>query len=248
MKISVVTVCYNSAKTIGDTLESFFGQDHSEKELVVIDGVSTDGTLKVIRSFPQERMIVISEPDSGVYDAMNKGLEYYTGEAVGFLNSDDCFSDPYALSAISETLHNVDITYGHIDIVTDHMSKQVVRAWKSSTHVPGSFRTGWTPAHPTFYTRRRVVDAVGRFDLRFRVASDYDYMLRALELHGFRSVLCDRVLVRMKRGGISTNGIRAYVTGNLEARRSRRVRFGASGFDWALIAKPLRKLPQLWPR
>lgn len=247
MKLSVVTVCRNSASTIGRTLESFFAQHHPDKELVVIDGASTDGTLNIVRSFGPERLTLISEPDQGIYDAMNKGLRAFRGEAVGFLNSDDCFSDAEALGAIADGLAECDIVFGNLDIVTSHEHRRVIRRWRARPYVRGAFKRGWMPPHPTFYCHRQVVESVGPFDLRYHVAADYDFMLRCLELTSFTARSIDRILVDQLHGGRSTSGLGASIHHNLEALDSRRRRLGAGRFDFALIGKPIRKISQLFP-
>jgi glycosyltransferase involved in cell wall biosynthesis len=245
IEISVVTVCFNSAATIRHAVESFLAQDHADKEMLLIDGGSTDETLEIVRSYGSDRIVVRSGPDKGIYDAMNKGLAAYSGDAVGFLNSDDRFADSGALSAIAGALDGADMVYGDLDFVLDHVSRHVVRKWRSTPFRRGAFRSGWMPPHPTFYMRRQVADSVGLFDLRYRIAADYDYMLQAFELHPHSAVRIDRVLIEMQHGGSSTSGIGAYLRSNLEAHRSRRQRLGVGPLDRAFLAKPLRKLPQL---
>jgi len=214
VKISVITVCCNSARTLGYTLESFFCQNYPEKELVVIDGASTDETLNIIRSFPQERMIVISEPDN------------------------------QALFEIARALGDSDIAFGNIDFVADHVSSRVVRKWRGSEYNRGAFRRGWMAPHPSCYARRAVVDAVGFFDLKYQTAADYDWMLRAFELQEFRARFLDRTLVDMQVGGNSTSGISAYIRSNIESLQARRKHLGTGVIDLALFAKPLRKVTQ----
>jgi glycosyltransferase involved in cell wall biosynthesis len=245
VRISVVTVCRNAAATIGEALDSFFRQSHPDKELLVVDGASTDGTLGVVRSFARDGLTVISEPDRGLYDAMNKGLRRFGGEAVGFLNADDRFHDEGALAAVAAALESADICYADLDFVDAARRAQVVRRWRSTPWRKGGFRRGWMPAHPTFYCRRRVVDEVGGFDLRYRLAADYDFMLRALELADFDAVHVPRVLVDMGAGGRSSASLRARVSHNLEALASRRRWLGAGLVDYALFAKPLGKAGQL---
>ncbi|MBV9995201.1 MAG: glycosyltransferase [Caulobacteraceae bacterium] len=242
MRISVVTVCRNAAATIGRALESFFQQDHPRKELVVVDGASTDKTLEVVQAFASPELKVISEPDRGLYDAMNKGLGLFAGEAVGFLNADDRFHDPSALSAIAASLERADLCYGDLDVVSD--GRRVVRRWRSTLWRKGGFLRGWMPPHPTFYCRRQVVEQVGRFDLRYRLAADYDFMLRALELGAFQPARVQRVLIDMGDGGLSTAGVRARIRHNLEALDSRRRWLGVGPVDYALFAKPLGKVAQ----
>src|SRR3954466_4177177 len=149
MKISVVTASFNSEATIGFTIESFLGQSHAEKEMLVIDGASGDGTLKIVESFASDAIRVFSEPDKGVYDAMNKGFHLFQGDAIGFLNSDDTFHDSRALGEIAAALQDSDIVYGDLDMVTDHRSKRVVRSWRGGSFKHNSFQLGWVPPHPT---------------------------------------------------------------------------------------------------
>lgn len=244
MKMSVITVAYNAAATIGYTLESFLLQDHPDKELLVIDGASKDDTLRVVEQFASDQIRVVSEPDKGLYDAMNKGLALFTGEAVGFLNADDRYNDAKVLSDISAALAAADIVYGDLDFVANHVDGLVVRTWRGTPWRKGAFQRGWMPAHPTFYMRRRVAEAVGGFDTSLRIAADYDYMLRALELGGFDSQLISRTLVQMMTGGASTSGLRGYLKSNLEALRARRRWLGSGLVDAALLAKPLGKVGQ----
>ncbi|MER8578407.1 glycosyltransferase family 2 protein [Mesorhizobium sp. M0965] len=248
MKISVLTVCWNSAATIRHTIDSFLAQDHGDKELVVIDGNSSDKTLAIVRSYPQEQIRLVSEPDKGMYDALNKGLRLYTGDAVGVLNSDDCFHDRTALGRISAALEQADIVHGDLDFVENHVNKRVLRRWRAVPRPAKGFQTGWMPAHPTFYVRRNVAETVGMFDLGLKVASDYDWMLRAVELHGFKSVTTNNVLVDMMVGGVSTRSLASYIGHNFEALRSRRQWLRSGPIDYALLAKPARKLGQFLSR
>src|SRR5690348_16400997 len=161
MKISVVMVSYNSAATIGLAIESFLHQTHPRKELIVVDGASRDRTREIIDAFRGPDVMVVSEPDRGIYDAMNKGLGLFTGDAIGFLNSDNRFSNDGALAAIAEGLAEADIVYGDLDFVKDHAGRQVTRRWRSTPYRRGAFRHGWMPPHPTVYCRRQVVERVG---------------------------------------------------------------------------------------
>lgn len=249
MKISVVTVCLNSAATIAGTLRSFVEQTHPDRELILIDGGSRDETLHVAREFRHPQIRIFSEPDKGIYDAMNKGLGAYTGDAVGFLNSNDTFHDTDALASIALGLGNADAVYGDIVFVTDHSSKTVVRTWAAGRYRRGCFRSGWLPPHPTFYIRRELANRTGRFDLQYGSASDYDFMLRALELHAATVQYIPRILVDFQIGGRSTRNLSGYVAANLLCLKSRRRNLHAPVVDLALIAKPLRKLNQFhWRR
>lgn len=244
MKISVVTVCFNAERTIAATIESFLAQTCSEKELIVIDGASPDGTVRLVEGFDSPEITVYSEPDRGLYDAMNKGLARYRGDAVGFLNADDRLSDNQSLACIAEALETCDMVSGNLDFVRDHRSGEIVRRWRGSPYKRGAFWRGWMAAHPTFYVRRHVVDAVGRFDLAYRIAADYDFMLRAYELHDFRSRHIGEILIHMQAGGKSTAGLGAYIKSNREALRSRQYWLRSGPVDLALVAKPLGKIGQ----
>lgn len=249
MKISVVTAAYNSAATIGYTIDSFLAQTWEDAELIVVDGASPDGTADIARGYDDPRIRVFSEPDKGLYDAFNKGFLHYTGDAIGYLNSDDRYHDAHALAAIAGALDAHDVVHGHLDFVADHASARVVRRWRATPWRPGGFQRGWMAAHPTFYVRRAVAERVGEFDRAFRIAGDYDFMIRALALDpSVRVGLVDRVLVDMMVGGVSTGGLGAYVKGNLESLRSRRRWLGAGVVDRALLAKPLGKLGQFLSR
>jgi glycosyltransferase involved in cell wall biosynthesis len=244
VRVSVVTVSYNAGRTIGHTLESFFEQTHADKELVVVDGGSTDDTLAIVGSFATDGVRVVSERDRGLYDAMNKGLRLFGGQAVGFLNADDRYNDAAVLADIAGALDEVDIVYGDLDFVDSHEAGKVVRSWRGKPFVAGAFRRGWMPPHPTFYARRAVVEAVGEFDLGMKISADYDFMLRALELNGFSSRFLPRVMIRMLTGGASTAGLGSYVRGNVEALRARRRWLGSGVVDAAFLAKPLGKVGQ----
>jgi glycosyltransferase len=245
MKISVVTASFNSEATIGFAIESFLKQTHADKEMLVIDGVSRDRTLKIVESFATPDIRVFSEPDKGVYDAMNKGLHRFSGDAVGFLNSDDTFHDTDVLADIARGLADADIVYGDIDMVTDHRTKRVKRIWRGGTFHSYSFQLGWVPPHPAFYIRRGVVETVGDYDLSYVTTADYDYMLRALALHDFRIRYLPRVFADFQIGGISTSGLGVTIRGNLECLRSRRQHLGAPPVDAAFFLRFARRIVQI---
>ena len=251
MKISVVTVAYNSARTIAHTLKSFLAQDWPQRELIVVDGGSTDGTQAIVEQAMAKApglIRMISERDKGLYDAMNKGFALFQGDAIGFLNSDDAFRDEAVVRAIAETLETRQTAFGHLDFVTDHDSKAITRRWRSAMPPQNGFRSGWMPAHPTFYARRAVAEKVGLFNLSYRTAADYDWMLRACELTGYDLGLIDRVMVNMMAGGQSTNNWQSYAKHNIEALKVRRIHYDAGLVDFAFFAKPLRKLTQFAKR
>jgi glycosyltransferase len=241
MKISVVTAAYNSGETIAYTIESFLAQSHRDKEMLVIDGVSGDDTVKIVESFRSPDIRLMSEKDNGVFDAMNKGLHLFQGEAVGFLNSDDTFHDNGVLEAIAEAMQDSDIVYGDLDMVTDHRTKRVVRSWRGGTFHRYSYQLGWGPPHPSFYMRREVAQKVGDYDLSYITTADYDYMLRALALNSFRISYLPRIFADFQIGGISTKDWGVTVRGNLECLRSRREHLHAPVIDAALFLRLIRR-------
>jgi len=245
MKISVITAAYNSQETIAFTIESFLSQNHPDKELIVVDGASTDNTVKIVESYRSPEIRLFSEKDSGVYDAMNKGFHRFTGDVVGFLNSDDTFHDAGVLSDIAVGLADSDIVYGDLDMVTDHRTKRVTRIWRGGTYHRYSFQLGWVPPHPTFYMRRKVAETVGDYDLSYVTTADYDYMLRALALHDFRARYLPRVFVDFQVGGISTSGLGVTIRGNLECLRSRRQHLNAPIIDPAFFLRFARRIFQI---
>ena len=218
MRLSVITVCFNSAATIADTLSSVAAQEGVEIEHIVVDGASTDGTLDAIRSHPWTPALVISEPDRGIYDAMNKGIAAATGEAVGFLNADDVFASSTALRSIAQALDHpaTDAVYGDLVYVRENDLGAVVRYWRSGPFRPGASASGWAAPHPTFYVRRRLLEQHGGFDLRFKVAGDAELIMRLLERHRIRVRYLPEVLVRMRVGGVSNRSVHNVLRGNAE--------------------------------
>lgn len=246
MRISVITVTYNSAATIEHTLRSFVSQDYCNKELVIIDGGSSDATIDIVERFRISDAIIVSEADRGIYDAMNKGLRLYSGEAFGFLNSDDKFSSSMSLSSIAEGLKKTDTVYGHLRFVNSHEQSEAVRFWHASSRPQSGFKSGWAPPHPTFYCRRSVSESVGDFDTTFRIAADYDWMLRALDIVGVSDSVVNALLVDQMLGGVSTRSLQSRLIGNVEKLKARQKNFGSAGLDIASIAMPISKLKQLF--
>jgi VanZ family protein len=176
---------------------------------------------------------------------MNKGLRLYRGDAIGYLNSDDCYHDRYALARIAEALAIHDIVHGNLNFVSEHQAKEVVRRWRGTPFQPGAFRMGWMPAHPTFYIRRKIAERTGFFDPSLTIAADYDFMLRAMENGPVRTAFIDHVQIDMMTGGNSTASWKGYVQGNLESLWSRQRWLGSGVVDYAIIGKPARKVRQI---
>ena len=244
LKVSILTPCFNSIKTIGYTVESVLKQDYRNFEVLVLDGGSDDGTQKLVESFKCDNVTIMSRKDRGMYDALNNGLLSFTGDAVGVLNSDDRYHDSTVLTKIADQLSLFDMVHGHLNFVRDHESGPIIRKWRLKSRPNSGFRSGWMPAHPTFYVRRRVAEATGLFNLKYDTAADYDWMLRAVDVEQFSLGEVDHVLIDMMIGGKSTAGIRASLQHNLEALQARRHWLNANVIDYAFFAKPLGKLGQ----
>lgn len=216
MKISIITATYNSGKTVGDTLKSVLAQTYHDYELLVVDGASKDNTLEVVKKMEPlfgGRMRYISEPDKGIYDAMNKGIRMATGEVIGILNSDDFYTSDDALACIAWTLENekVDAVYGDIHYVDDEDLKKCVRYYSSKPFRRWMMRLGFMPAHPSFYCRKEVYEKFGAFDAEnYRVAADFENLLRLIFVNKIKTHYINKDFVTMRTGGASNSGLESH--------------------------------------
>ncbi|WPY96243.1 glycosyltransferase family 2 protein (plasmid) [Limimaricola variabilis] len=217
MKISIVTAVWNRARTIGEALESVQRQSHRDIEHVIQDGGSTDGTLQVIERLADERTCVVSERDSGIYDAINTGIARATGDVIGLMHSDDIFASDNVLSDVAVALadREVDGVYGDLQYVSATDPDRVIRYWRSGSYGPSALKRGWMPPHPTLYLRREVFERWGAYDTSFRISADYDAMLRWLN-NGVRLAYVPRVLVKMRVGGQSNASLGSILRKSLE--------------------------------
>lgn len=212
MKISIVTATYNSGATLRDTMESVLRQTHADVEHIIVDGASNDNTMDIVRELESRyggRLRYVSEPDRGIYDAMNKGIAMATGEVVGILNSDDFYSAPDVLERVAVEMQDgdVDAVYGDIHYVDDADLTRCVRRYSSRSFRPWKMRFGFQPAHPSFYCRREVYGRLGAFDIGFRVAADFENLLRLIFLGRIRTRYVPVDFVTMRTGGASTSGL-----------------------------------------
>lgn len=204
MKISVITVAYNSAATIADTVRSVADQTYLDVEHLVIDGRSSDDTIQVVEANRHPYLILSSEPDEGIYDAMNKGLIRATGDIVGFLNSDDFYADSSVLEKVAKAFQDESVEACYADLVyVSQNNDKVVRFWKSKSFVKEDFAKGWCPPHPTFYVRKSALQRLGLFDQSFKLAADVEFMMRYLERGRIKSIYIPNVLVCMRLGGVT---------------------------------------------
>ena len=244
IKISVITAVFNSRETISAALDSVLGQSGANVELVVIDGGSTDGTLEILRSYADRLSVLVSEPDGGIYDALNKGIQRSSGDVLGFLHSDDLFADAGVLSRIAAAFADpgVGAVYGDLLYVRKDNPDQAVRYWRSGAFSDRRLGWGWMPPHPTLYVRRDLYERHGLFDTSFRIAADYDFVLRLLGKGRVGVHYLPEVLVKMRMGGVSNRSLRNLLRKSSEDLKAlKKNNVGGWG---ALIWKNLSKLPQ----
>jgi glycosyltransferase involved in cell wall biosynthesis len=246
MKISVITVSYNAAATLTDTLCSVSRQTHPEVEHCLIDGGSTDATKEVVKAHGSHLAMFVSEPDRGLYDAMNKGARLSSGDIIGFLNSDDWYAAPDTLARVARAFdEGADLAYGDLAFVTPHPPFAVRRVWRDRQHAPHDFfKSGWQPAHPTTYVRRAVFDRIGGFDLQWRISADYAFLARAMRIPKLRITHVPRQLVNMRLGGASTAGLGAIWEANRECAIALR-QMGCRAPRTTIALKLARKVPQV---
>lgn len=247
MKVSIITVCYNSAKTIEDSIKSVLGQSYQNIEYIIIDGESKDKTLDIVNKYKSKIAKIISEPDKGIYDAMNKGLKLAIGDIVGILNSDDFYADENVIKDIVEGMENnkADACWGDLIYVGQKDISEIKRIWKSSAYEFGKFQKGWMPPHPTFFVRRRAYEKYGYFNLDFKISADYELMLRLLEKNKVKYCYIPRILVKMRVGGESNKNIKNIIKANIESYKAWKIN-GLRGGFLAVFLKPLSKIKQLF--
>lgn len=210
MKISIITVCFNSEKTIEETLESVSKQDYDNYEHIIIDGGSTDKTLKIVEKYRCiNKMKIVSEPDEGLYDAMNKGVRLASGDIIGILNSDDVYANKRVLSIIADTFmrNKCDAIYSDL-LFKDQNMEKIERVWKAGK---GSIHTGWHPPHPTLYIKSDVFRRTGEFKLKYSIAADFDFMVRLMKMPDLKICYIPQCLIFMRIGGASTGGLKNYL-------------------------------------
>jgi glycosyltransferase len=244
LRISVITAVYNRVDTIADALDSVRAQTWPHVEHVVIDGASKDGTTQLLEARKDTLDVFISERDKGIYDALNKGIANATGDVVGFLHADDLFASNDILAKVAKLFEDpsVGAVYGDLVYVKKEDVSKVVRYWKSGAFSKAKLARGWMPPHPTLYLRRSIYQELGGFDTQFRIAADYDSMLRYLGKGGVRPAYLPEVMVRMRLGGESNRSLANVIKKSKEDYLALK-KNGVGGLP-TLTAKNLRKLPQ----
>lgn len=246
MKVSVITATYNSSSAISICISSVNEQTYPNIEHIIVDGSSTDNTLETIQRDPGRITKIVSEPDKGIYDALNKGIQLATGEIVGFLHSDDCFYSSETLKHITNTFtEDVDVIYGDLILVDKKDSNKIVRYWKSKPFEPKLLKQGWMPPHPTLFMRRKVYEKHGLFNVNLKCAADYDFILRVFQDQSLHVIYLPEVITKMKIGGMSTSGFKGLINKKREdywVLKSNQMPYPLL----VLFLKNLLKIPQLF--
>lgn len=218
MKITIITVCYNSASHIEDAINSVADQDYQEIEHIVIDGNSDDGTQQILDKYSHKIADWISEPDCGIYDAMNKGIKKATGDVIGILNSDDFYFDNHVITKVAKSFSDgeTDAVFGDLIFVDPTDLSRTVRTYSSNNWHPDKFAKGYMPAHPTFFVRRKFYAKYGIFETDYKIAADYEMLIRLLYVHRLNYTYLPLKMVKMRKGGVSSNGIKSNIILNSE--------------------------------
>jgi glycosyltransferase len=245
VRVSIITVCFNSNETIEDTIKSVLSQNYKDIEYIVVDGSSTDGTLDIINRYKNNIAKVVSEPDSGIYDAMNKGIKLATGDVVGFLNAGDLYAVETAILqlAISLQENDCEVVYADLEYVAKDNPAKTIRRWKSQSYQEGLFEKGWHPPHPTFFAKKCVFDKFGDFDTIYDISADYELMLRFLKKYSVKSYYIPSVVVRMRTGGKSNRNLHQIIKANFECYQAWE-KNGLTISPFIMLRKPLSKVTQ----
>lgn len=245
MKISIITVVFNNVDFIEDAIRSVLFQVYPSVELIIIDGGSTDGTLGIINKFKAEIDMLISEPDGGLYDAMNKGVSIATGDVIGFLHSDDIYADTDILSSVANTFianSSIDAVYGDLKYVARNDVGKIIRYWESCDFNLELVKKGWMPPHPTLFVQRKVFETLIGFDTSYSISSDYEFIIRLFWLYETKSCYLNKTFVYMRWGGESNRNFRNMIKKSLEDLRV--IRQHNVGSVGVLLMKNFSKLSQ----
>jgi glycosyltransferase involved in cell wall biosynthesis len=245
VKISIITVTYNSAQTLEHTIQSVLLQDYSDVEYIIVDGQSTDDTLSVIRKYRHKIDHFVSEKDEGLYYALNKGIALASGDIIGILHADDFYTGDDVLTGVAETfkINNADAVYADLYYVDKNNTKKIVRKWKSGKYGEGKFLWGWMPPHPAFFVKKEIYQKYGDFNTELRSAADYELMLRFIHKHKIKLAYLPEYIVKMRTGGQSNASLKNRVKANNEDRKAWDLN-GIKPYFFTLTLKPLRKIFQ----
>lgn len=246
MKISIITITYNSQHTVEDTIKSVVVQDYPDIEYIVIDGKSKDNTLTIVDKYKAHITKVISEKDQGLYDALNKGIKNATGDVVGLLHSDDLYSDKNVISKIAALFKNdseLQAVYADLVFVSRTNPDKVLRTWKSGEYQEDAFLKGWMPPHPTFFVKRDCYEKFGYFNIKLKLSADYELMLRMIHKNKIKIAYLPETIVKMRMGGVSNVSFFVKLKANIEDKLAWRLN-GIKPRAFTTIKKPFSKIRQ----
>ncbi len=249
MKVSIITAVYNSVDYINDAIQSVLSQDYENLEYIVVDGGSTDGTLEIINKYRNRISTIISEPDKGIYDALNKGVMYASGDVIGLLHADDMYANTNVISRMIETfkLEGCDTAYSDLLYVDTKNTDKVIRYWQADSFRNEAFLEGWMPPHPTFFVKREIYEKYGCFNTEMRISADYELMLRLLHRHHVTTAYLPEITVKMRIGGVSNASLLSRWRANMEDRLAWRMN-NLKPYFYTLYAKPFSKLVQYFKK
>lgn len=242
MKVSIITIAYNSEETIEDTIKSVVAQSYPNVEYIVVDGASKDGTMAIVNRYKDGIAKIISEPDKGIYDAMNKGVQAATGDLIGILNSDDLYAHTEVIGRVVERIGEQQGLYADLVYVDREDTENITRYWKSGAYKKGAFRKGWMPPHPTFFVRKECYEQFGTYSLELRSAADYELMLRFIHKNEISLVYLPETIIKMRVGGQSNVTLKNRLAANKEDRMAWKMNGYSPGL--ATVRKPLSKISQ----
>jgi len=225
MKISVVTAIYNREATISRAMESFQQQTWEDKQQVIVDGASTDRTMEIVQNFTDEKSVVVTERDNGIYDAINKGIALATGDVVGLLHSDDFFANSSVLAQIAGAFEDpdLDIVYADAGFFSPGQPSRIIRRYNSGRFDSSRIKNGWMPAHTTMYARRGVFEKYGNYSDKFKIAADFEFIARTFGSGTIRSLYIPNIWMMMQTGGASTGGLKSKLVLNREVLKACRM-------------------------
>jgi glycosyltransferase len=249
MKVSIITAVFNGVNVIEDCINSVLGQSYKNVEYIIIDGASTDGTLDIIRKYNGQIGKVISEPDKGIYDALNKGIKLATGDIIGFLHSDDIYAHEKVLENVVNVFRkkNVDSCYGDLEYVKREDINKIVRYWKSSPYKNRNFKYGWMLPHPTFFVKREIYNQYGLFNTCFKIAADYEIILRFLEKYKISTYYIPDVFIKMRVGGVSNKSLKNIFIKTFEDHKAWKIN-NLNKRYYTILLKNLSKIPQFFKK
>lgn len=247
MKVSIITVSYNSEAFLEQTIRSVTEQTYPNIEYIIIDGASSDNTLSIIAKYKNKIQHLLSEKDNGIYDALNKGIAMATGDIIGILHSDDFFTSNTVIEKVVAKITNEksDALYADLFYVDKNNTDKITRKWHSGLYSQGAFVNGWMPPHPTFFVKKELYQKLGAFNLSFNTSADYELMLRFIHKHQIKLAYLNEFIIKMRVGGQSNVSVNNRVTANIEDRKAWEVN-GLKPRFYTLWLKPLRKIKQFF--